>query len=136
MLTDLSNGNSLIRHDVVWALVQSLESQFFTIDDIINLLENHAESSSLSEVNLMTLSASMLSYNHNWDSLISEIAISYADSRSRESNEVFKVAQKVPLAIRPAINHAVLRHSYSSKRKISSLGKRIIICKSMLTGYI
>lgn len=136
VLGELQNEENSLRHDVVWGLRQSLNIGALSTETLLKLLEDHAESSGQSEVRVMSQAASMLSEHHGWSDYISQIALNYADSRSNDVQEVYNVHEKVPIAIRPAVNHAVLRHRYARNKTTSSLRKRFIICKSILTGYI
>lgn len=136
VLSELQNETYTIQHDIVWGLRQSLNSGAISIEFLRNLTDDQDDSMGNSEVMVMSQAASILFQNHNWNNQIRPLALSYADSRLGGNKDVYSIQETVPLAIRPAINHAVLRHRYSSKKKTSSLGKRLIICKSMLSGYI
>lgn len=136
VLIRLQNESFSIHHDIVWGLRQSLNSGTLTIEFLSLLTEEHADLSDNTEIMVMSQAASILNQNHNWNDHIRHLALSYADSRLGGNKDNYTIQDKVPLAIRPALNHAVLRHRYSSRKKTSSLGKRLIICKSMLSGYI
>lgn len=135
-LSELQFQNSLQKHDVVWGLDQSTGENTLKYETLSKLLEEHAAQTSQSEVTVMEAAASIFAPNHQWENIVRKLAENYAKSRAGETHGVYKVSSRVPLAIRPAVNHAVLRHSYVVGKKISSFHKRIKICKSMLTGYI
>lgn len=135
-LSELQSQKSLQRHDVVWGLDQLTSANTLKYETLSKLLEDHAAQTSRSEVTVMEVAASIFAPNHQWENIIRKLAENFAKSRAGEAQEVYEVSSRVPLAIRPAVNHAVLRHSYASGKIISSFHKRIKICKSMLTGYI
>ena len=136
VLNELQSQKTLQRHDVVWGLDQSICANTLKIETLTTLLADHVAQTPRSEVTVMQAAASIFAPNHRWENIIRKLAENFANSRAGEAQEVYEVSSRVPLVIRPAVNHAVLRHSYAASKKISSFHKRIKICKSMLTGYI
>ncbi|MEO0467426.1 MAG: squalene/phytoene synthase family protein [Pseudomonadota bacterium] len=141
-LTEIESGSSPRKHDVVLAVAHVVQSGDYKSSALQRLVDGHEEAfeagdrSLEPEAMLMAVAANVCAGAHGWGEYLREVAPAYGALRRGDTKEHGPVLPKVPGDIRPAVAHVRLRRTYCQGRTPSSLTRRIVVLKAMLTGGV
>ena len=139
-LAELSAGK-VRQHDVVLALQSCLSDGFFTIEDLLPLIDGHAvafqtdDRTREPEHLLATLAARCLCSEVNAD-LIGEAASEWAGLRRGDSSDHAPGMLRVASKSRPALAHLRLRHLWRAGKSPGALSRRLCVLRAMVSGSI
>lgn len=135
-IEEIAAGMAPRRHDVVLAVA---EAELMP-KTCLGLINGHAAAYEARDRNLepesllMRAATSKLVPAHAWGKHIDALASAYAAARRGDSAAIGPVVPKVPVLLRPAIAHTVLRFEYAAGKRPGPVRKRFAIMSAMLNG--